>query len=748
MRSLILRPLAVFTITFYVLSCILFTADSSFMLASAVIFSLLFIAALTVRAFIPSLNKKDLKGAAARTLLFFLAGCALASVTTFYTLEIKLSRYHDICQKDREITGTVTDVIWDGGYNGIYKVRVDSVSDSSLSPFSCILYADGGIKENTSVSATVYFSPLESSSDFDERTYYLSQNVYLKGDTEGITILNETQSHLTSFARMISDRLAEKFYKYLGNDEGGFAATLLLGNKARLPNTVNRDFKRLGLSHVLAISGMHLAILCAFIIRLLSPFGKKAINAGCVILVLFYIFVTGFAPTVVRSGIMVLLPIVAAPIHKSTDRFTLLGVTVFLICIINPYSAADMGLQLSFAAMCAIILYTGNRYELKSSWDDLRASPTLLSKIRKALISFLKEAFLSALIILFMLPLTWLYFKQICPAAPLIGPVFSFFCSILLWALPILLILSPAPTLSAVFAYPIKVLISCITGCAEYLSSMENITFSISYPFAPLFCILIFISVIAFCISKMKKRTLCAFVSLILIFAFIISCAVFSRIHYDDDIVSMLTYKSNDGLCLVSRNKAMIIDMGNGYSGILKDSVTFLQECRATEVEVLMLTHYHNAYYSTIDSYLSKNIVRKLLIPYTENGDLSFIEGLGDKHKVPVEIYYPNDSIVFEDTVVIPWENTYIKRSVQPIIRIDVKANGKALTYVGSSYFEAYPDTFIDCDQLFLGGHGPLYKISFTPNVKKGCYIYASPVAEPFVCTTDNILTPTAVVLN
>lgn len=737
MRSIILRPLAVFTIAFYVFSCILFTADRSWIIVSAVIFSSLFIISLLIRTFIPIHKEISLKSAAFKAVIFLLAGCATAALVTFFTLEVKIANYHRLCDTRTEIEGTVTDVMWDGNYSGAYIVKVEELHNHPS--FYCVLTTNGGIVENTRISASVTFSELEKTSRFDEKTYYLSRNVYLKADAESVEILGEDKLYLTAIARRISYTLSDIFYDTLGKEEGAFASALLLGNTSRLPDTVTRDFRRLGISHVLAISGMHLAILCSFVSALLKRFGKRTVNAGCIVLILFYVFVTGFAPTVIRSGIMVLLPIVAANVHKGADRFTLLGISVFLICIFNPLSALDIGLQLSFAALMAIFLLTENKDSLISEKIDMKAEHTPLKRIRDFIISFFKEVFLSAVIILFMLPLEWLYFKQVCPIAPLIGPVFSVFCNILLWTLPILLLLSPSPTLAGILAYPLKLLIGLTISAAEKISSVENITLSLNYPFAPLFSILIFAAVCAFCVTKNKKRIISAAVSIILIVSFVSFSTVYSCKKADETTIGMLTYKSNDGICMLSQNKAMIIDVGNGYSGILNESEDFLSTSSTTEIEAIMLTHFHNSYKNTLNTFLSRNIVRRILLPYGDHTIADQLEIIIKKHNVKVEYYCPHQEIVFEDIAVIPYESAYIERSVQPIVRFDIIAKGKTFTYVGGAYLESTPDAYFDCDYLFFGGHGPLYKKKFAPDTKNGCSIYCSDIAADFYIGKDEI---------
>ena len=224
-------------------------------------------------------------------------------------------------------------------------------------------------------------------------------------------------------------------------------------------------------------------------------------------------------------------------------------------------------MQLSFAAVMAIFLYTEKRRELEAEKVDLKKKNAVVGALVKIPVSFARDAVMTAVIVLFMLPLEWYYFGRISLISPVVSPLFSMLTTLLLWALPILLILSPAPTFAAAFAYPVGKLIELITRLAAVFSRLRNIILPLHYSFAPVFSALIFVSVIAVCIAKKKKRIIAALVTLCLLLAFIAGAFLYSLPLYSNVVVGMLSYKSNDGILLVSDNKTMIVDMGNGYSG-------------------------------------------------------------------------------------------------------------------------------------------------------------------------------------
>lgn len=731
MKAVILRPLAILTVTFFVLSCILFTADTAVRLWSAVIFSLILIVAVILRAVLPSLKTDALRKSAVNALCFFAVGAVLASASTYKTVDIDLARLERLDGKTKQITATVESVAWDGGYSGIYIIKLEKTEE--YRSFNCVLTAEGGLESGDIITCDAAFSKLRDTEEFDERRYNLQRNVSLEATGENVRIIGKEGFSLKRSASDINYFLADTFIEYLGEDAGGFACALLLGNKLHLHPTVSRDFSRLGISHILAISGMHLTILCSFVSLLLRPLGKRAGQAGSALTVVFYMFITGLSASITRSGIMLLILIAASLLGRADDKFTDLGIAGSLILAFDPLAVADIGLQLSFCSVFAILLYTYKRRAVFEKREDLKDG-TFKGRIVKAGKACLEGMALTVVIVLFMLPLEWLYFGEISLLSPLTTVIFSFLCTVVLWLGPILLILSPAPTFSMGISSVLSPLIDLICYLANRISHLRNIVVSLEYPFAFPFCIGIFICVIVFCITKGKKRLISLGLCAAVLTAFILSCLFYAIPLRDMVAVSMVENKKSDGIVLVSDGKSMIIDMGNGHAPIARSQLSHMSKLRATEIEVYMLTHLHTAHIQTFTSLIYGQMVRTVLIPYEDCDAFYAIQEIAADAGVQVVIYTPGDTVIFEDATITTYEHAYISRSTQPAIRLDVSAFGEEFTYLGGAYLEAEPDSELrDAEFIWFATHGPLYKKEFSPRLFGSCRVFCSESASEYI---------------
>ena len=123
---------------------------------------------------------------------------------------------------------------------------------------------------------------------------------------------------------------------------------MLLGDKAALPDTVQDIFRAAGISHLLAVSGLHLALLCG-----LFSFGRRRRFCRPLILAraavaVFYMLLTGLPISVLRAGIVFLLVLLGDWFYQPIDLLTLTGAAAVLLGLQNPYAPCDIGFQLSF----------------------------------------------------------------------------------------------------------------------------------------------------------------------------------------------------------------------------------------------------------------------------------------------------------------------------------------------------------------------------------------------------------------
>ncbi len=147
---------------------------------------------------------------------------------------------------------------------------------------------------------------------------------------------------------------------HLDGDQGSLLAGLLLGERYNLSQPVREAFSDTGTAHVLAVSGLHAALMAFIIFILLRLFQlpKRAASLGTVAGLIVYTLAAGASPSIVRSSIMVGAVLLGGLFERRGNGLNMLGLAGLLILAGWPDAALDIGFQLSFAATGGILLLT------------------------------------------------------------------------------------------------------------------------------------------------------------------------------------------------------------------------------------------------------------------------------------------------------------------------------------------------------------------------------------------------------
>jgi competence protein ComEC len=139
--------------------------------------------------------------------------------------------------------------------------------------------------------------------------------------------------------------------------EAELARGFVLGEDEGIDTTTVEEFRRAGLSHLLAVSGQNVALLALLAMPLLGAFGVplKARLIWVLGLIVVYVPLAGAGPSIVRAGVMGGLSVLATLAGRRTSRFYALAVAAIVTLAIDPGIGADIGWQLSFAAVLGII---------------------------------------------------------------------------------------------------------------------------------------------------------------------------------------------------------------------------------------------------------------------------------------------------------------------------------------------------------------------------------------------------------
>jgi competence protein ComEC len=199
---------------------------------------------------------------------------------------------------------------------------------------------------------------------FDYRQYLRLQHIHwlltLKG-LDSVTLQSTFHWNwlqLLQYNDQFRDFLAAKLDQLFPESQAGYMKSLLIGLRADLDPQQFQQFSNLGLTHILAISGMQVAVFCAVVLWILRKlrFTKETGLLIAIALLPLFVLFTGSSPSVVRAGLMAMIALYAVRRNWLKDALKLLCLVGGLMLIWNPYALLDVSFQLSFAVTYGLIV--------------------------------------------------------------------------------------------------------------------------------------------------------------------------------------------------------------------------------------------------------------------------------------------------------------------------------------------------------------------------------------------------------
>jgi len=154
------------------------------------------------------------------------------------------------------------------------------------------------------------------------------------------------------------DYLVRVIADVLPMPQSGVLAGMLLGDKSGIPTALNGQFRAVGVSHIIVISGWNIAILAGLVTAFFLPIaGRRRALWIALATVVAYVFLVGADPPVVRAAIMGSLTLVALLAGRQALALNSLALAALAMTVLRPYALWDLGFQLSFAATTSLILF-------------------------------------------------------------------------------------------------------------------------------------------------------------------------------------------------------------------------------------------------------------------------------------------------------------------------------------------------------------------------------------------------------
>lgn len=148
----------------------------------------------------------------------------------------------------------------------------------------------------------------------------------------------------------------------LSENAKGFVKAVILGDKSGIPYNEKRKYSDTGMSHILAVSGMHIAIIAAIIMFLTGPLilvkdGDKIRYVLILLTVWLFTLISGFSYSSVRASVMITFGLSAYIIGRPGAGFPAVCWATVFILLFSPSALFDLGMQLSFLCVAAITLF-------------------------------------------------------------------------------------------------------------------------------------------------------------------------------------------------------------------------------------------------------------------------------------------------------------------------------------------------------------------------------------------------------
>ena len=557
------------------------------------------------------------------------------------------NRYEERC----EIEGVVQDIDFEGGVKAL-TLKCDSVNDSALSSYKLRVILDDEDISNISVSTKIKFSAeldaFYSTADFDQAAYYYSRGFNATAENvENLEIIgNEKLSFdykITEYRKTLSRNLVINS----NAESGGLLAALLLGEREFLSGQTRLDFARIGITHILALSGMHVAILCYGLSRILSLLGinKKIRSIFEIIFALGYMALTGFPVSVVRAGVMLIISSLLFLVSSSKDSFTNLFIAVSVILFFEPYAIYDISLWLSAFATLGIII-CANIFENKVD--------TSRNFLKKSIYSVFTTLCSTVFAITATMAITHFEFGTISSFSLISTVIFS----------PIILIFMYLGTIF-LFTCTFFKIGGIINFYANFIQSLSHF-FSkqkcalLSTDFIVTEALLVIASIVFFLfifIKTQKKKTAAITVTCLLLSA-IISAGVCNGIEDKKFEFSYNETDSRERILIKSNSNSSLIEIATLNLKVSNDTLSFLKKKHVTYLNDYVITSYNTSSLTALDTLLSNIFIENVYIPLpkTDVQKTTYSELLNfeKSYHVNISVYAEEDKINLSDFKFFP----------------------------------------------------------------------------------------------
>lgn len=522
-------------------------------------------------------------------------------------------------EKTVRLTATVSQWPQETDYSGFSVLTRADTEGWVTVPI--LLYVDdqgADLRPGDRIETVAHCALADQASSGEEITYYTAKGIFLTGQAYGrLEVERPDHIPLRDWPAYWSQALKESISQAFPSDVSGLVQALVTGNRDNLSDPFTTSLQRAGLSHTVAVSGMHLAFLAGLLSMLFGGWRRLASLVTIPVTILFTL-TAGCTPSVVRAAVMILLLHIGPLFYRERDEFTSLGGALLLLLLYNPFSAAHIGLQLSFAAvagifLCAQPLQTALMARIPfrpakrwNFWWAIQLVP-----------KFIVSTFCATLgASVFTVPLSAIYFQSVSLIAPLSNLLTLWAVAVLFGAGVLIGTLGVfVPELAALVALPIAPLGRYLNAVIDGLSSLTFSAVTTQSVYYRAWLVLVYLILMLIPILPGKKRwiipTCCGVITLCL--AMLLNAWSF---WWGSGAVTVLDVGQGQSVLVRSGQFLCLVDCGgDSYDSAGDIAADFLGDYGVGRLDLLVLTHFHADHANGVAQLLKRVQVDTFAIP-------------------------------------------------------------------------------------------------------------------------------------
>lgn len=615
------RPLVLFCTFFLVTSLIMIRVDFSVKLYLSLI-----IGAVIVILSIISFFLKN-REAVLLTVILCLVSILFGIANSAFRMDLKEKKAEEWIGK-RQIVADIREISYQSENSSVYVVDIERMSDREAGVKALLVL---GFKCELSVGDRVVSTAeiMKMSDEAMGRSGYERTNdkdvlltavVYEPHDSQvyrfnrslplSQKLFCENGFHVV--ADEIKNALSVRADRLVGNEYGAIMNGLLLGDVSDVSTEVLRDFRRSGVSHLFAVSGLHISVLLGAAELVLRHFlvPKKARCVTVSGLALVLLILTGFSMSAFRSVLMLWMVYVAFAFSEESDAPTSLFLSIAIILLVFPYAVFELGMWMSFLATLGLVtVYVF----IDSAIPRVKKGITVLKILMKTSRFILMVTVMTVLANMFLLPIQWGIFGEISAVSVLTNIILSPLNAVMLILSMLCLIFGNVPILGYAFCFCVKGVCAITVDIVRFFSKLNGATVSLKYSFVTPIVVLFCLALITVMTLKFKRKWLVSLPFVGFVAAFTVGIAIFNIVSPRS--VTYYGENTQEIISITDRTELCVIDMSNGAYTRLDEVFEDAEKYGATDIDTIVFTDIGKRHISTVEKLFRSRIVGRIYIP-------------------------------------------------------------------------------------------------------------------------------------